>query len=331
MKKSLRYYDDVSYEKGNRMKKIGILYGMEHSFPLELAETINKRKVRGIVAESMKIGSIRLDSKIDCDVILDRVSYEVPYFRSVLKKAAFDAIRVINHPFYCCAADNFYNLLLAKSMGINVPKTAILPSKEHPEGASSESMKNLIYPLNWEETFDYIGFPAYIKPNQGLSGSNAYKVYNHYEFFAAFDFTGSKVMMLQEAIEYMEFYRVFVIGKKEVRIISYDPGKPHNYRYSSKPPELSPELKNILENDGIKMAEATSFDFNAIDFAIRDGVPYAIELLNPVPRIDKEFMRDEDYSWILETSADLLINAAKEKNFTDKTKAEKIKINYWSS
>ena len=249
----------------------------------------------------------------DYRVILDRVSHEVPYFRSILKKAFIEGVSVVNNPFNCCAFDNFFNAELGKKVGVNVPKTAVIPTKLHPPGTNSDSMKNLMYPLNWEEIFDYIGFPAYIKSNMAVSGNSTYKVYNPHEFFAAYDFTGTKIMILQESIEYQEFFRCYIIGGKEVRIVRYDPVKPHHHRYSKVPLSIDEKLKTDIETTCKKVVNALGFEFNAVDIAVHKGIPYTIDFLNPVPKLDKAYMAGDDYNWIVNTTAEFLIELAKAK------------------
>lgn len=294
------------------MKKIGLFYGMDHSFPEDLIDLINAKKPRGIIAESIKIGPIRMDLPLNYSVILDRVSNEVPFYRSVLKKAIVEGCHVINNPFWNCADDNFFHSVLSGKIDIKIPKTVILPSKDHPPGTSSESFVNLIYPIDWHELFDYVGFPAYIKPNIGISGNNAYKIYNPQEFFAAYDFTGSRVMLLQESIEAEEYLRCIIINKNEVRIIKYDPGKPLHLRYIHDNSMIDLKVKAQIEKLCLKICNALGFEFNSIEIALKDGIPYAVDFLNPVPVIEKAFLMKEDYDWILETSANYLINLAKE-------------------
>jgi len=295
------------------MKKIGILYGMEQSFPFALSENINSRKIRGLASEFLCTGNVRINEIIDYHVIFDRVSHEVPFFRSVLKKAYIDGTNVINNPFNCCSIDNFFNAGLGEILGIKVPKTAIIPTKHHPPGTSAEAMKNLMYPLNWDELIEYIGFPAFIKPNLGVTGNSAYKVYNSHEFFAAYDFTGSKIMVMQESIEYDDYYRCYVIGGSQVRIIRYDPAKPYHLRYSREQSNIDPKLKTELEKVCLKISNSLGFSFNAVDFAINKGIPYTIDFLNPVPKIEKAYMSEEDFTYLVNTTADFLIESAAAK------------------
>lgn len=67
------------------MKKIGILYGMENSFPLSLVERINAKNIPGITAELMRIDKLIQDRPVGYDVILDRISHDVPFYRALLK------------------------------------------------------------------------------------------------------------------------------------------------------------------------------------------------------------------------------------------------------
>lgn len=294
------------------MKKIGILYSMENSFPSSLIHNINFKDITGIKADFVSIGGISMNQKLDYEVILDRASHDVPFYRSVMKKAYVDGIKVINNPFNCCAFDNFFNSRLGELIGVRVPKTAIIPAKQHTPGTNSDALRNLVYPLNWDDLFDYIGFPAFIKPNLSLSGSNSFKVFNRQEFFAAYDFTGSSIMILQESIDFEEFYRCYTIGNK-TRIISVNPSLPFHMRYSKEKLSISSKLKKEIETATNKLSSALGFEINAVDFAIKDGLPYAIDYLNPVPQIESSFMIDEDFNWFIENTSDYLIEAAQKE------------------
>ncbi|MFH1050363.1 MAG: hypothetical protein V1779_05455 [bacterium] len=295
------------------MKKIGILYGMESSFPQDLVDSINTRRAPGIKADFLSIGGIKMDDMIGYNVILDRVSHEVPFYNSVLKMAVVEGVRVINNPFWNKAHDNFFNNVIASKLKINVPKTVILPTKEHPTGTTSDTMKNLMYPLNWDEIFEYVGFPAYIKPNIDNSSHIFFKVYNPSEFFSAYDLTGNNVMLLQESIEYEEFYRCYVIGTKYVITMNYDPSKPRHLRFSAKPVPVEAKLKEQLEEMSLKICSALGFDFNVVEFAIRDGLPYAVEFINTAPTAARAFLHDDYYNELLENTSDFLIEQARKR------------------
>jgi len=164
------------------MPKIGIIYGMENSFPSALVERINSRNVPEVEAEHIRIGGIRMAEPSGYRVIVDRISHDVEFYRAYLKNAALNGTIVINNPFWWSADDKFFNYALASKLGVAVPKTVILPHKTHPPGTTVQSMRNLKFPLNWDEIFDYIGFPAFLKPFSGGGWKHVFKVDSPEEF-----------------------------------------------------------------------------------------------------------------------------------------------------
>lgn len=290
------------------MRKIGLLFGMEQSFPPALVEEINRRDA-GVAAEFVKIGGVTLEQLFEYDVILDRISQDVPFYRAMLKLASLNGVQVINNPFWWSADDKFFNYALANKAGIPVPKTVLLPSKEHPADTTADSFRNLIYPLNWQELFDHVGFPSYLKPFDGGGWKHVYKVNNIEEFFEAYNQTSNIVMTLQEGIEFTEYYRCYCIGKKYVHIMPYEPRNPHHLRYKA---DFAPSaaMKATLEDLCIKICTMLSYDFNTVEFAVRDGIPYAIDYMNPAPDAERTSIQEENFAWILSTVATFLIEKA---------------------
>jgi glutathione synthase/RimK-type ligase-like ATP-grasp enzyme len=91
------------------MKKIGILFGMENTYPPAFVEKINSMKIDGITAEFVKIGGIRMDEPQKYAVILDRISQDIEFYRAYLKNAALQGTIVVNNPFWWTADDKFFN------------------------------------------------------------------------------------------------------------------------------------------------------------------------------------------------------------------------------
>lgn len=292
------------------MKKVGLLFGMEQTFPPALVEAINSRD-QGVMAEFVKIGGITLDQLFEYDVILDRISQDVPFYRAMLKVAALNGVRIINNPFWWSADDKFFNYAIAQKAGIPVPKTVLLPSKENPPDTSSESFRNLMFPLNWEEIFDYVGFPSYLKPYDGGGWKHVYKVNNVEEFFSAYSETSNIVMTLQEGIEFTEYYRCYCIGRKYVHIMPYEPRNPHHLRYQADfapTPAMEATLKDLC----LRICNMLGYDFNTIEFAVRDGIPYAIDYLNCAPDAERSSVQEDNFEWVLDTTATFLIDCAKQ-------------------
>jgi hypothetical protein len=294
------------------MKRIAVLFGQERTFPLALVERINSAGVDGVTAESVSVGGVSLETPKRYDLILDRISQDIPFYRAILKKFAVDGTIVVNNPFWWSADDKFFNNVLARAIGVAVPKTVLLPSNQHPPDTTAASMSNLTYPLDWEAIFSHIGFPAYFKPYSGGGWKSVYRVETPGEFFAAYAASGQNVMTLQEEIVFEEYFRCYAIGRKHVHIMRYDPRQPHANRYVRNAPPIEPGLYERVRGDCLKLTEALGYDFDTLEFAVRDGVPYAIDFLNPAPDADPASVGDENFRWVLEHSAQWLIERVAE-------------------
>jgi hypothetical protein len=292
-------------------KRIGVLFGQERTFPHALAERINTIG-GGVQAEPARVGAVGLETPRRYDLVVDRISQDVPFYRAVLKKLAFDGTVVVNNPFWWTADDKFFNNVLAQRIGVAVPKTVLLPSSQHPPDTTGESFTNLEYPLDWEAIFDYIGFPAYFKPYSGGGWKHVYRVQNPDEFFRAYGQTGQLVMTLQEEIVFERYFRCYVIGREDVHIMPYDPRRPHHERYVQAGVELDKPLFERVYVDCLKLANALGYDFDTMEFAVRDGVPYAIDFLNPAPDADPASVGEANFEWVLDHAARWLVERVRQ-------------------
>lgn len=291
------------------MKKIGILFGKERTFPMAFIEEVNKRQVDGIVAEPVHIDKVVQGAADEYTVIVDRISQDVPFYRAYLKNAAICGTAVINNPFWWSADEKFFNNCLAVKIGVPVPKTVILPSRELPTDTSDESFSNLAYPMDWEGIFNYVGFPAYMKPFAGGGWKNVYKLHDIEDFFHKHKETGQLVMLLQEEIIFEEYYRCYCIGGKYVRIMGYEPRNPHHLRYTHNFTPSAERLKQ-MEDIVLRLNQYLGYDFNTVELAVRDGIPYAIDFCNPAPDADRPSVGEENFNWVVETAATYAIERA---------------------
>ena len=293
------------------MRKVGILFGQEDTFPWAFIERVNSKRVDGIVAEPVRIDKLAQGEPSGYAVIIDRISQDIPFYRAYLKNAALNGTAVINNPFWWSADEKFFNNCLATKIGVAVPKTVLLPSNQHPPDTSEKSMRNLAYPLDWEAIFSYIGFPAFFKPHAGGGWKHVYRVKSAEEFFLVYGQTGELVMMLQEEIVFSEYFRCYSIGRKDVRIMQYDPRQPHHLRYVQNPEPIQPALLERLHGDVMKLNLALGYDFNTVELAVRDGIPYAIDFCNPAPDADLASIGRENFEWVVEAAANLAIEKAR--------------------
>jgi glutathione synthase/RimK-type ligase-like ATP-grasp enzyme len=294
------------------MKTIGLLFGMETTFPGALAERINAMDVPDVHAEFVEIGGVRMDEPARYAVVVDRISHDIPFYRAWLKLAALNGTIVINNPFWWSADDKFFNYALAAKLGVAIPPTVILPHKEHPVGTTDRSMRNLQYPLDWDKVFAYVGFPAFLKPFDGGGWRDVYKVSSPDEFFRAYDQTRNLCMTLQQAVDFHEYFRCYVVGQEKVHIMPYDPRAPFHERYLRQPPAYAPELLARVERDAVTICRALGYDFNTVEFAVEDGIPYAIDFMNPAPDADLHSVGQAHFNWIVDAVAELAVRKALE-------------------
>lgn len=291
------------------MKKIGVLFGQERSFPMALIEKINSKGLETIWAEPVRIDKAWQGEPTGYAVIVDRISQDVPFYRTWLKNAALTGTAVINNPFWWSADEKYFNNCLMTKLGVPIPKTAILPSYELPTDTTHESFTNLAYPMDWESIFKYTGFPAYMKPYAGGGWKNVYKLQSAEAFFQKHAETGQLVMLLQEEINFEEYYRIYCIGRKYIKVMPYEPRNPHHLRYAADFKPGAERLKQ-MEDIVLRINNYLGYDFNTVELAVRDGIPYAIDFCNPAPDAERSSVGEENFEWVVETTANYAMERA---------------------
>lgn len=296
------------------MKKIGILFGQENSFPPAFIDRVNKKCAESgddISAEFVHIDKVAQGEDSGYAVIIDRISQDIPFYRAYLKNAAMSGAAVINNPFWWSADEKFFNNALMSKIDVPVPKTVLLPSNQMPPDTNNNSFRNLAFPLNWEDIFGYIGFPAYFKPFAGGGWKSVYKLNNMEEFFTAYNETAQLVMMLQEEIKFEEYYRCYCLDCQDVWLMPYEPRNPHHLRYIKDGNPIDDKKHEMLKDSVLKINRALGYDFNTVELALRDGIPYAIDFCNPAPDAELNSVGEENFEWIVEAAANMAIRRAK--------------------
>ncbi len=296
------------------MKRVGILTGREVTFPESMINSINEKNRGEVVGEMVTAGGIRLDELKKYDVIIDRISHEVPFYRAMLKRMALEGTYIINNPFWWSADDKFFNFSLAHKIGVAIPKTVLLPQQSYIKDITSESLRNLEFPLDWEAIVDYVGFPAFLKPHDGGGWKNVSKIHSFEELLSEYNQSGTLCMTLQEGIEYDQFVRCYCVGKEKVLIMPYDPSKPYlsGVQYVNVENYLAPELHQRVEQDVITICKALGYDLNTVEFAIKDGVPYAIDFMNPAPDAELASVGEYNHRWIVDNLTDFILRKLEE-------------------
>jgi hypothetical protein len=287
--------------------KVGLLVGRENSFPPAFLEEIRRRDA-GVTAEYVKLGGTRMDEPCPYTVLIDRISHEVPYYRSYLKNAVLQGATVINNPFMWTADDKFFEASLATKLAVAHPRTLVLPNHSYVPGIIlTESLRNLIYPLDWDGIISYIGLPCVLKDGHGGGWKNVSICHSRGELIQHYNESDRLTMILQEFVQWQHYVRCLCIGQEEVLPMKYDPNQ---RRYLVEHDHLGAELGRRVTEDSLKLVRALGYDMNSVEWAVRDGVPYAIDFMNPAPDMDVNSLTQHYFDWAVNRMADLAIKLA---------------------
>ncbi|MEO5903701.1 MAG: hypothetical protein ABIQ55_06815 [Gemmatimonadaceae bacterium] len=289
-------------------KKIGLLVGREWSFPPAFIEEVNGRNA-GVKAEYCSLDITRMGEPSEYDVIIDRISHEVGFYRAYLKHASLLGTRVVNNPFMWSADDKFFDSTLATTVGVAHPKTVVLPNKDYIPGIShTESLRNLKFPMDWNGAIEYVGLPCVLKDAHGGGWRDVYICHSFQEVIQNYNESGLLTMVLQEFIEWDQYIRCLCLGQEEVLPMQYDPKR---RMYIEDESYLSPDLNKRIVDDALKLVRALDYDMNSVEFAVRGGVPYAIDFMNPAPDMDINSLTRPFFDWTVTHMADMAIKMSK--------------------
>lgn len=288
--------------------KVGLLVGQEWSFPPAFIEEVNRRD-EGVEAEFIKLGGTAMNQPTPYAVIIDRISHEIPYYRSYLKHSVLQGTKVINNPFMWTADDKFFEATLATKLGVASPKTLVLPNKDYIPGiVHDKSLRNLMYPLDWQAIVNYIGMPCILKDAHGGGWKDVYVCRSMDELIASYNDSGLLTMIVQEFIEWDHYIRCMCLGQEEVLPMKYNPKE---RKYYVDHAHLSAELGERVVADSLTLVRALGYDMNTVEWAVRDGIPYAIDFMNPAPDMDIYSLGEFYFDWVVKHMADMVIRLAK--------------------
>ena len=289
---------------------IGLLCGREYSFPPAFIARVNEVGApHGLRAEMVTLGGTKMDEPARYRVIVDRISHEVEYYRGAMKHAVLQGSYLINNPFWWTADDKYFNYSVMAKLGCAIPRTVLLPQKGYPADVdlTAESLRNLQYPIDWDALLDYVGRPAILKPYSGGGWKHVYKVNDRRELLEAYDRTSPYCMTLQEFIDFDLYVRCFTFGKTDITPVAYDP---RERRYLVDHDYLPPSVGDRVVRDAQAINLALGYEMNTIEFAVMDGVPYAIDYLNPAPDFERDRITEFYFSHVVEKMSALVIDRA---------------------
>jgi hypothetical protein len=284
-------------------KKIGVLVGREWSFPPAFLEAAVNRGTN-LTAEYVKLGTPFADELPAYDLILDRISHEVGFYRTYLRHAELRGIRVINSPHDLDGLDRFVAASHAARLGIPVPATALLPHRDYaPEIVHEESLRNLDYPLDWQRLVERVGSPFLLRDARRESGADDHVCGSVEDLLWHYDRSARRLMMVQAQVPGEQHLRCLVIGT-ECLPLAFDPPE---RKYGGRPDQVPPELRSRMIRDSLAFCASIGLDINAVDWAVSGDSAHAVELLNPVPELDVYALPGEHFDRAVDSMAALAV------------------------
>jgi glutathione synthase/RimK-type ligase-like ATP-grasp enzyme len=288
--------------------RIGVLRGRENSFPEAFIAKVNSMG-KGVHAEYVQLGGTKLNEAVPYRVILDRMSHEVPYYAVYLKMASLQGTYVINNTFWRSADDKYFGYAAAEKLGIHEPRTVVLPNREYVDDVTAESLRNL-WPTDFDMYLEYVGLPCIMKPAFGGGWKDVHKIQSLEELHFHYNSSGQKTMMLQEFIAWDTYIRVPTVGRRWARAIRYDPAPMGMGGYNQDYDSLPRAFRDQAEDLSLRFNQALGYDMNAVEFAVKEGRFYGIDLTNYTPDYDYRSLKDAHFPWVVEKMSEFAVEKA---------------------
>jgi len=148
------------------MKRVGILVGREKTFPEALIRNINERGQGAVTADFITLGGVRYDAPPPYDLVIDRISHEVPFYRATLKRLALEGAIIINNLSGGRPTTSFSISRWRGNSASPCPGPCCCRKRTTSKESSARvcAISNF---LDWQAIIDYVGLPAIMKPFDG--------------------------------------------------------------------------------------------------------------------------------------------------------------------
>src|SRR5439155_1036487 len=103
----------------------------------------------------------------------------------------------------------------------------------------------------------------------------------------------------------------YSIDQRHVRIMPYEPRHPYHLRYQTEW-QAPKKILQEVERGVLTLNQYLGYDLNTVEFAIRDGVPLAIDFCNPAPDAEAANVGQANFEWVVEAVSEMAIRKARE-------------------
>ena len=278
--------------------KIGIVEYKDDQFIRDVISKLGEFEIEFVFfrEQSAPVGS-------DYRVIVDRLGFMDPYLRELMKNLALSGTYIINNPFSSAEIDKISNTKHFDSLGISHPKTIVLPRINE-----LYDFNELVGEPDWNRICEEISFPCILKPFDGYAWDNVYRVNSLDELKNLYDAMKFRhILLVQELIRYVDYYRVFCINKRDVLLVKWNP-KPFDMGESIYTDlKQIEDLKDSIIEKTIKLNSSIDLDFNAVEWCItEDRRAFIIDAFNDTPEIVRGKIPEPYYWWIVDKFADCI-------------------------
>ena len=196
---------------------ISFRYGFEqlvaHYAPtIEYEGRVHQIKTRRIICRPYNT----LGARSTCRAILNRGAHWNPHHNSFYMMIMHQ-VYLLNDMISFKAIDKNTAYGHMYSLGMQIPPTWAIPQVDNSELKESDTVDPELVFDDYEmfdlgKIGDTVGYPAFLKPQDGGGWVGVTKVSNKAELIKAYHESGAKPMNLQKAVDYREFVRTVGIG-----------------------------------------------------------------------------------------------------------------------
>jgi hypothetical protein len=231
---------------------------------------------------------------LDCKVVLNRGFHWNAQQESFLALMSRQIYLINNlHSFKSIIKNTAYGQM--HELGLPIPPTYAIPQKDYTEMFKDGITKpELVFPehdlFDLAEIGEKVGYPAFMKPQNGGGWVGVTKVENAAELQKAYNESGEKPMNLQKAIKYREFCRSVGVGP-QIMPMHYNASAPHSHDRYIRGPEkaiehvfLKPEEEKAVKQMCKIINAFYGWDHNSCEALVtEDSQIFLIDFANAYP------------------------------------------------
>lgn len=235
-----------------------------------------------------------LSAQTSCNVILNRGAHWNPHHNSFFH-LVMPHTYMLNDMVSFKSIDKNTSYGHMSELGLNIPKTWAIPQADYSDLINSERIQlDLIFPDY--EMFDLaaigeeVGYPAYMKPQNGGGWVDVIKVNNAYELHEAYHKIKDKPVNLQKAVDYKEFVRTVGVGP-QMYPMHYNAGAEHSHDRYLRSETVAVEHAFLTAEQFDESCKITkiinafyNWDHNSCEMLIdQEGINHPIDFANAYP------------------------------------------------